>query len=93
MGAVCSLNIKGSASSSKAMSLSMLCRLKSLCRIMLVTCSSMGEVVKSLVPTLTLSSVGLVAQNQTERRGRKEGSLGEQKPMGLETLQLTSRSL
>lgn len=92
MGTVCSLNVKGLASSSKAMSLSMLCRLKSLCRIMLVTCSSMGEVVKSLVPTLTVSSVGLVAQNQMERR-RKEGNLGEQKPMGLETLQLTSRSL
>lgn len=72
MGTVRSLNVKGSASSTKAMSLSMLYRVKSLCRMMVVTCSSTSEVVKSLVPTLTLISIGLVAQNQTEGRRGKE---------------------
>lgn len=91
MGTVCSLNVKGLASSSKAMSLSMLCRLKSLCRIMLVTCSSMGEVVKSLVPTLTVSSVGLVAQNRRREEERKEAWVNRSQWDW--KLQLTSRSL
>jgi hypothetical protein len=72
MGTVSSLNVKGLASSNKAMSLSMFSRLKPLCRIMVVTSSSTGEVVKSLVPTLTLRSVGLVAQKQMEKRREKE---------------------
>lgn len=62
MGTVSLSNVKGSASSNKAMSLSMLNRLKPLCRIMVLTSSSMDEVVKSLVPTLTLRSIGLVSQ-------------------------------
>lgn len=72
MGTVSSSNFKGWANSNKAMSLSMVSRLKPLCRIMVVTCSSTGEVVKSLVPTLTLRSVGLVVQNQMKGRRGKE---------------------
>lgn len=87
MGTVSSLNNKGSASSSKAMSLSMLCRLKSLCRIMLAISSSKCEVAKSLVPSLTLSSAGLVAPDGEKRR---KVNPSEQKPTGLETLQLRS---
>lgn len=71
MGTVRSLKWMGLASSNKAISLSMLVLLKFLWRIMLATCISMGEAAKSLVPTLTVSSIGLGARNKREGR-RKE---------------------
>lgn len=72
MGTVRSLKWIGLASSNKAISLSMLVLLKFLWRIMLATCISMGEAAKSLVPILTVSSIGLGTQNKREGRRRKE---------------------
>lgn len=74
MGSFSSLNVMGVSNSSREISLSMLRLWKSLCRIMLVTpfISSDG-LLKLFVPSTTLSSVGLVAENQRRRnrRGRK----------------------
>lgn len=52
---------------------------------MVVTCSSVGEILKLLVPITTFSSTGLVAQNQREGGKKKKGSPSEQTSVGLKT--------